>query len=94
MTEGKISADKRASEIARRKAEFETNYGPYKQLDGTGRVSRMGMLDVKAAYDILGAKVNSGGVGSSSSGGCVAGVPAVIAGLAVVLAFKLRKSRT
>lgn len=95
IAEGKISADKRASEIARRKAEFETNYGPYKQLDGTGRVSRMGMLDVKAAYDILGAKVNSGGGSvSSSSGGCVAGVPAVIAGLAVVLAFKLRKSRT
>ncbi|MBR0150612.1 MAG: S8 family serine peptidase [Synergistaceae bacterium] len=86
---GDISPESRDTEITQVRLMAEERYAPYEQFDGKGRVSRTGLLDVKAAYDILGSKVNSGGGGSSSSGGCVAGIPAVIVGLAV--AFILRR---
>ncbi len=59
---------------------YEEMYAPYKQFDGKARVSRTGLLDVKAAYDIL--ERSSGGAGSGSSSGCSAGIPAVVAVLA------------
>ena len=54
--------------------EYEEKYAPYKQFDGKGRVSRTGLLDVKAAYDILENRTH----GSGSSSGCSAGISAVI----------------
>ncbi|MBQ4430133.1 MAG: hypothetical protein II877_01420, partial [Synergistaceae bacterium] len=88
-----FSPESRDAAIAQLRTEWEKVLAPYRQLEGAGRVSRTGLLDVKAAYDILGAKVNSGSGGSSSSGGCVAGIPAVIVGLVLVLALRRMKSR-
>ncbi len=60
----------------------------YESLDGTGRVSRTGLLEVKAAYDILGERMRAERL-SSSGGGCNAGchifmVIAVIMGAALI----------
>ena len=69
-----VSHDEAIAQITH---EAEEIYAPYKQFDGTAMVSRTGLLDVKAAYDILGERINVKSVGSSS-GGCTTGIPAVI----------------
>ncbi len=46
-----------------------TRMKPYEQFDGKYKISRNGLLDVKAAYDIL-ASQPQGEITSSSSGGC------------------------
>ena len=76
---GWTAPESRDAEIERITRNAEELYAPYKQLDGTGRVSRTGMLDVKAAYDHLSKNI-MGGNGSSS--GCSASAGAVIAILA------------
>ena len=58
--------------------EYEEMYAPYKPLDGAGRVSRTGLLDVKAAYDLLGERLKAQASSSSSSSGCSAGYPVMI----------------
>ena len=85
---GTFPAASRDSEIERVTREAEERYAPYKALDGTGRVSRTGLLDVKAAYDLLAQRVNANGMGSSS-GGCNSGVLGAILG--AVLLAKVRK---
>ena len=78
---GIIAPESRDAEIERITRNAEELYAPYKQLDGNGRVSRMGMLDVKASYELLGKNVMVT-VGGGSSSGCSVGVGAVIAILA------------
>ncbi len=78
---GIIAPESRDAEIAQITRNAEELYAPYKQLDGTGRVSRMGLLDVKASYELLGKNVMVT-VGGGSSSGCSVGVSAVIAILA------------
>lgn len=85
IARGKISPDKRADEINSLKVRYEFIYGRYKQLDGAGRVSRTGLLDVKAAYDLLEKRSR----GSGSSSGCSMGAGAVLVILAV--GFVLRR---
>ena len=85
---GIISVESRDALIEEVIARAQERYAKYKPLDGTGRVSRTGLLDVKAAYDLLGERVHTGGL-SSPSGGCSAGesvlmVLAVILGLALI----------
>ena len=77
---GLIPPASRDEEIAKVTLEYEEMYAPYKQLDGKGRVSRTGLLDVKAAYDILEKRSH----GSGSSSGCNAGIPVMIVFLAGV----------
>ncbi len=76
---GIIPPESRDAEIARVTREAEERYAPYKQLDGAGRVCRTGLLDVKAAYDLLEKRSH----GSGSSSGCNAGLGAVIVILAM-----------
>ena len=71
--------ESRDAEIAQARREAEELYAPYEQLDGKGRVSRTGLLDVKAAYELL-EEIVHGGNGSSS--GCSAGIPVIIVLLA------------
>ena len=70
----------------KRYLQYEEIFAPYKQFDGAGRVSRTGLLDIKAAYDLLADRVKPL---SSSSSGCNAGYTfmmllAVILGLAMI----------
>ena len=86
---GTIAPESRDEKIAEITRDAEELYAPYKQLDGTGRVSRTGLLDVKAAYDRL-SKVRGE---SSSSSGCSAGVGAavvILAGAFVIVRVKFR----
>lgn len=76
---GSIAPESRDEKIAQITREAEELYAPYKQFDGNGRVSRTGMLDVKAAYDHLIRNIRGW---SGSSSGCSVGVGAVIAILA------------
>ena len=76
---GWTAPESRDAEIERITRNAEELFAPYTQLDGTGRVSRAGLLDVKAAYENLSKNIR-GGNGSSS--GCSAGVGALIAILA------------
>lgn len=88
---GTVPAVSRDALIEEYRATTEAKYAKYKSLDGMGRVSRTGFLDVKAAYDLLAQRVNVNT--SSSSGGCGAGYPAAVLGVilcAVVLA-RMRK---
>ncbi|MBR0203259.1 MAG: S8 family serine peptidase, partial [Synergistaceae bacterium] len=62
----------------------------YKILDGKGKVSRTGLLDLKAALDVL-AKDSGGNFGSSSGGGCNTGLEGVFASLAAGIAIILMK---
>ena len=78
---GLIAPESRDAQIAEITRNAEELYAPYKQLDGTGRVSRTGLLDVKAAYELLGKNMMVT-VGGGSSSGCSVGVGAVIAILA------------
>ena len=89
IEEGFIPLASRDEIIERITLEAEELYAPYKQLDGTGHVSRTGLLDVKAAYDILA----KGSHGSGSSSGCNAGIPAVIAIIAGTFIAVNRKFR-
>lgn len=75
---GRVPLASRDELIAKVTLEYEEKYAPYKQFDGTARVSRTGLLDVKAAYDLLEQRSH----GSGSSSGCYAGIPAVIVILA------------
>ena len=75
---GRVPIASRDELIAKVTLTYEEKYAPYKQFDGNGRVSRTGLLDVKAAYDLLEQRSH----GSGSSSGCYAGLPAVIAILA------------
>lgn len=68
IAEGLLSPASRDSEIERVTRGIEKSFAPYKPFDGTGRVCRTGLLDVKAAYDIL--AETAGSSSSSSSGGC------------------------
>ncbi|MBQ6971447.1 MAG: S8 family serine peptidase [Synergistaceae bacterium] len=77
-------------EIVRVTREAEELYGPYRQLDGAGRVSRTGLLDVKAAYDIL----DKGTHGSGSSSGCNGGYTAMMIISAVVIASNAGKKKS
>ena len=80
---GRIPLASRDEFIAGITQEYEEKYAPYKQFDGKARVSRTGLLDVKAAYDLLAERVKP--VSSSSSSGCNAGC-SVMMMLAVILA--------
>ena len=79
---GLIPPASRDEEIAKVTLEYEEMYAPYKQLDGKGRVSRTGLLDVKAAYDILEKRSH----GSGSSSGCNGGYTAMMI-IAVIAMF-------
>ena len=57
-------------------------------LDGAGRVSRTGLLDVKAAYDIL--AETAGSSSGSSSGGCSSGGAVVM--LSALILWTLKKA--
>ena len=85
---GDISPESRDAEIARARLKGEELYEPYRQFDGAVRVSRTGLLDVKAAYDLLEQRSH----GSGSSSGCSAGIPVVIAILSI-LAVKFIRSK-
>ncbi len=90
IEEGTIRPESRDVEIVRITREAEEKYAPYKQFDGNGRVCRTGLLDVKAAYEIL----EKSSHGSGSSSGCSAGVGALVVLLAggfVLRRIKLRK---
>lgn len=87
---GRIPLASRDEFIEKITLEYEEKYAPYKQFDGTARVSRTGLLDVKAAYDILGERINVTPVGSSS-GGCTTGIPAVIV-IALCIAYAVSKT--
>ncbi len=90
IEEGTIRPESRDVEIVRITREAEEKYAPYKQFDGNGRVCRTGLLDVKAAYEIL----ERSSHGSGSSSGCSAGVGALVVLLAggfVLRRIKLRK---
>ena len=78
IADGTIPAVSRDAEIESRRLEVQERYSHYRQLDGAGRVSRTGLLDVKAAYDLLGERMRVQESSSSSSGGCSAGYPAVV----------------
>ena len=79
---GIIPPESRDAEIVRITREAEEMYAPYEQFDGVGHVSRTGLLDVKAAYDIL----ERGSHGNGSSSGCNGGYPAMMI-IAVIAAF-------
>ncbi|MBR1438220.1 MAG: S8 family serine peptidase [Synergistaceae bacterium] len=83
IARGEISADAREREIVRVKEEDEKTYAMFKQFDGKSKVSRTGLLDVKAAYDILSKRRT---VGSSTSGGCNAGKPVMILAAVIFMA--------
>ena len=87
---GSIAPESRDEKIAQITRNAEELFAPYKQFDGNGRVSRTGMLDVKAAYDHLIRNIRGG---SGSSSGCSAGVGAVIAILAGAFVIRRVKSR-
>ncbi len=78
---GRYPAESRDALIEEERAKTQERYAKYKPLDGAGRVSRTGLLDVKAAYDLLGERVKPL---ASSSGGCNAGYTVVMV-LAVML---------
>ena len=78
IADGTIPAVSRDEVIEARRLEVQERYSHLKQLDGAGRVSRTGLLDVKAAYDLLGERMRVQESSSSSSGGCSAGYPAVV----------------
>ncbi len=87
---GIVAPESRDAEIAKITRNAEELFATYKQLDGTGRVSRTGLLDVKASYELLGKNVRGG---SSSSSGCSAGVGAavvILAGAFVIVRVKFR----
>jgi hypothetical protein len=77
IADGITPAESRDILIEQRRDYLERTYGQYKSFDGTAHVCRTGLLDVKAAYDILGERINTKGV-ASSSGGCSAGLPVVM----------------
>ena len=83
---GTLPAESRDERLESYRDFLHEIFAKYEPIDGTGRVSRTGLLDVKAAYDLLAERVKPL---SSSSGGCSAGytlvmVLAVILGLAVI----------
>ncbi|MBQ9595957.1 MAG: hypothetical protein IJR35_08870, partial [Synergistaceae bacterium] len=63
----------------------------YKILDGKGKVSRTGLLDVKAALDVLAKDSGGNSSVSSSSSGCNTGLEGVFASLAAGIAIILMK---
>ena len=82
---GTLPAESRDERLESYRDFLQEIFAKYKPLDGTGRVSRTGLLDVKAAYDLLGERVKPL---PSSSGGCNAGYTVVMA-LAVILGLAL-----
>ena len=84
---GIVPAVSRDALIEEYRVSTEAKYAKYKPLDGTGRVSRTGLLDVKAAYDIL----ERGSQGNGSSSGCNAGYPAMMIIAVFVIAIASRK---
>ena len=80
---GRIPLVSRDELIAKITLVYEEMYAPYEQFDGVGRVSRTGLLDVKAAYDLLEERLKP--TLSSSSSGCSAGYSVMMV-LAVILA--------
>ena len=82
---GIVPAVSRDALLEEYRVSLEERDAKYKPLDGTGRVSRTGLLDVKAAYDLLAERVKPL---SSSSGGCNAGYSAVVV-LCVMLGLAL-----
>ena len=94
IASGIIPAVSRDVEIARITREAEELYAPYKALDGAGRVSRTGLLDVKAAYDILAARgTGTSRSSSSSNSGCRAGSSAVMLTVVTVSVFVMLRRR-
>ena len=71
---GIVPAVSRDALLDEYRVSLEERDAKYKPLDGTGRISRTGLLDVKAAYDLLGERLKAQ-ESSSSSGGCSAGYP-------------------
>ncbi len=97
---GQLSPASRDSEIARVTRVTEEKYAPYKVFDGTGRVSRTGLLDVKAAYDILSKDIFAAKtkktVGGSSGGGCNSGGAVIMLsaiGLWAFIRVKLKEEK-
>ncbi|MBQ7558918.1 MAG: S8 family serine peptidase [Synergistaceae bacterium] len=97
---GQLSPASRDSEIARVTRATEEKYAPYKVFDGTGRVSRTGLLDVKAAYDILSKDIfeakTKKTVGGSSGGGCNSGgviIMLSVIGLWAFIRVKLKEEK-
>ena len=82
---GLAPAESRDALIEEERVRIQEKYVNYEPLDGTGRVSRTGLLDVKAAYDLLAERVKPL---SSASGGCNAGYTLVTV-LAVILGLVL-----
>ena len=90
------SRDSRIERVTQRVIEI---CSPYEQFDGKYKLSRNGLLDVKAAYDILASQfqsmdmnMNMTGAGiSSSSGGCNIAYSFTFLILAGVLAVKIIK---
>jgi len=72
IEDGDIPVTSRDSMIESRKQKIIEILSPYEVFDGKYRLSRNGLLDVKAAYDILEAQqgANQTFSHSSSSGGC------------------------
>ena len=91
IEEGTIRPESRDVEIARITREAEEKYAPYSQFDGKSKVSRTGLLDVRASYESLRKNIREG---NGSSSGCSAGVGALVVLLAggfVLRRIKLRK---
>ena len=87
---GIVPAVSRDALLEEYRSSLEERDAKYKPLDGTGRISRTGLLDVKAAYDLLGERLKAQ-ESSSSSGGCSAGYPiAVMCIAAAACAFILK----
>ena len=80
-----LPAESRDERLEEYRASLQEQYAKYEPFDGTGRISRTGLLDVKAAYDLLGERVKPL---PSSSGGCNAGYTVVMV-LAVILGLAL-----
>ena len=83
---------KRDQIIASAIANQEKTAKIYQTLDAAGKVSKNGLLDVKAAYDIL-ANENKNSERSSSSGGCNVGLSFVALSLCLLVKNFLRKCK-
>lgn len=90
IAKGNTPPESRDILIEQRRDYLERTYGQYKSFDGTAHVCRTGLLDVKAAYDILSSSSHSH-IHSSSSG-CNSGHHAVMI-LAVILAVMIALKR-
>ncbi|MBQ7577007.1 MAG: S8 family serine peptidase [Synergistaceae bacterium] len=69
---GDIPAESRDLQIQLSEERIKARFAPYEAINGKGTVSRYGLLDIKAAYDILESEMNRENNSSpnGSSGGC------------------------